>query len=91
MRAIVLPHRIEIQGARLLPHDTWENLLDELEVDHIPSFTPNGKRMSIEINPNGRMDAFIYRTKPMTEDHIIQILGKYDIVASVGSVDAASA
>lgn len=90
MRAIVGPSRIDIQGVRPLPHETWEDLLDELKAEHVPAFMPKGKRMSLEINPSGRMDAFIYRTKPLTEEEIIQILGKYDIVASAGSAVAAS-
>jgi hypothetical protein len=64
--------------------------LDELKAEHVPSLTPTGKRLSVVLNPSGRLDAFIYRTAAMPDEEAIRILGKYGISASVGSENAAS-
>jgi hypothetical protein len=90
MHATVRPNRIDILGAGAVAKGVWEPLLNELKAEHVPSLTPTGKRMSVVLSPNGRLDAFIYRTNAMPETRVIRILGKYGIQASVGSEDVAS-
>ena len=90
MHATVWPNRIDILGASAAGREVWEHLLDELKAEHVPALTPTGKRMSLALNPNGRLDAFIYRTTAMPDAKVIRILGKYGIQASVSSEQAAS-
>ena len=91
MQAHVWHHRIDILGASSFPNDRWEALLDDLKAEHVPSANPPGKRMTVAISPNGRMDAFIHRTAPMLDEEVIRILEKHGIPASLASESAASA
>jgi len=65
MHATVWPSRIDILGASAVAGEVWEPLLDELKAEHVSSFTPTGKRLSVVLSPSGRLDAFIYRTIAM--------------------------
>lgn len=89
MDATVWPTRIDILGAAL-PKEVWDPLLDELKVEHVPSLTPTGKRLSVVVGPTGRVDAFIYRTHPMTDEGVVRILKKYGITATIGSEPTSS-
>ena len=84
MEAIVWPDRVDILGAGGLPRDSWEPLLDELRAKHVPSFTPEGRRMAAVGNPRHGWDAFVYRTAPMRDEEVIGILAKYGIAAKTG-------
>ena len=84
MDAFVWPHRIDILGANSLAQQQWEPLLNELKAEHVPSATPVGKRMAVVLGPDGRTDAFVYRTAPMPDDEVVCILAKYGIVARIG-------
>jgi hypothetical protein len=83
MQATIWAHRIDILGANSLPKKMWEPLLNELKAEHVPSATPVGKRMAATLGPNGRTDAFIYRTVAVADEEVVQILGKYGIPASI--------
>jgi hypothetical protein len=83
MEAHVYRHRIHILGSSSVARDTWEPLLDDLKAEHVTGLTPHRKRIAVAVNPKGRIDAFIYRTKPMPDDEIVRILGKYGIPATV--------
>jgi hypothetical protein len=78
MEAQLFPDKIAILGAHL-PNDKWESLLDELKAEHIPSWTPVGKRMAVVLAPNMRVDAIIYRTTAMPDETVLGILKKYGI------------
>lgn len=85
MHAIVWPHRIDILGARAEGDGfSWNPLLDDLKAEHAPSATPHGKKLSVVLSPQGRLDAFVYRTAQMSDDGVIRILNKHGIEASVG-------
>jgi len=84
MEAIVWPQRIDILGASALCKEAWEPLLDDLKAEHVPSFTPTGKRLCVAVGPSGRLDAFIYRTIAMPDDDVVRILAKHGIDAIVG-------
>jgi hypothetical protein len=85
MRAVVWPHRIDFLGARAEGGGfSWEPLLDDLKAEHVASVTPHGKRLSVVLNPQGRLDAFVYRTARMSDDEVIHILNEHGIEASVG-------
>lgn len=84
MEAKVWPERIDILGASALGSEKWEPLLDELKAEHVPSLTPNGKRMSVVVAFSGRLDAFIYRTAPISDEEVVNILEKYGIPATAG-------
>jgi len=88
MNAIVWPNRIDILGSTLEKR-LWEPLLDELNAEHVPSFTPTGKRLSVVVSPRGRLDAFIYRTRQIGDDVVIRILAKYGIPAALGEQNPA--
>lgn len=90
MHATIWKDRIDILGSESLPKEKWEPLLDELKAEHVPSFTPVGKRMAICVT-SGRTDCFIYRTTDMSDEEIIRILRNYGIPASIGSEKAPSA
>ena len=85
MEAIVEPHRIVILGSSSLPKEKWEALLNDLKAEHVPSFTPPGQRMLVTLSPEGRTDAFIYRTNRMTDDEIVQVLSEYNIPSQMRS------
>jgi hypothetical protein len=85
MRALISPFRIDVLGATGLPKDSWESMLDELKAEHVPCFTPTGKRIAMAAGPTGRLDAFVYRTSSLSDGEIIRVLGKYGIPASVGT------
>jgi hypothetical protein len=89
MDAIVWPTRIDIHGASL-PKNSWDLLLVELKAEHVPPLTPTGKRLSVVVGPTGRVDAFIYRTKPMTDDEVLAVLNRHGIFAAIGSESSAS-
>lgn len=90
MQAIVWHHRIDILRANSVPKEVWESLLNELKAEHVPSFTPVGKRMAAAVGPTGRVDAFVYRTAPIADDEVIHILAKYGIAARIGVENAPS-
>jgi hypothetical protein len=79
MEAIVEPTRIILQGTSSLPKQDWECLLDDLKAEHVPQFTPTGKRMAVFVSPTGRIDALIYRTTEMPDDEVVRILAKHNI------------
>ena len=58
MHASVRRNRIDILGAVAVSKESWESMLDELKAEHVPALTPTGKRMSVVVSPNGRVDAF---------------------------------
>jgi hypothetical protein len=89
MRATVWPHRIDILGASGASKELWE-LLDELKPQHVPPVTPTGKRLSVVLNPEGRLDAFICRTPVLPDEEVIRILSKYGIEGSIGSENVSS-
>ena len=84
MNATVWHHRIDIHGATL-SQEEWNRLLDELKAEHVPSLTPPGKRMAAVLAPQGRMDAYIYRTQPIPDENVVRILSNYGIEASIGT------
>jgi hypothetical protein len=84
MEAHVRKDRIDILGAAL-PKEQWDPLLDELKAEHVPALTPARKRMAVVVSPNGRIDAFIYRTVTIPDEQVIRTLGKYGIPAAVVS------
>lgn len=84
MHATIWPHRIDILGTNSFAKDAWEPLLNDLKAEHVPSATPIGKRMAVTIGPNGRVDAFVYRTTPMPDEEVIRILAKHGIPATIG-------
>ncbi|MGH9711762.1 MAG: hypothetical protein ACRD5M_00475 [Candidatus Acidiferrales bacterium] len=90
MRATIWPHRIDILGANWLPQQAWEPLLNDLKAEHVPSATPVGKRMAVTLGPNGRTDAFVYRTTPIADAKVVRILQKYGIASSIGVENAPS-
>jgi hypothetical protein len=60
-----------------LSRDGWEALLDELKSQYIPSFYRYGKRMHVDVSPEGKHRAVIYLThKTVTVDDAIGILKK---------------
>jgi hypothetical protein len=85
MEAIVEPGRIAILGTSSLPKEEWETLLDDLKAEHVPAFTPTGKRMAVGVSPTGRIDAFIYRTTQMSDDEVVRILKEHNIPSQVRS------
>lgn len=84
MEAKVWPDRIDILGATAVRSEVWEPLLDELKAEHVPSLTPKGKRMFVVVTFDGRIDAFIYRTAPMSDEEVVNILEKYGLPATAG-------
>jgi hypothetical protein len=82
MHAIVRPTRIDIEGATAVATESWQPMLDELQAEHVPGLTPNGKRMMVAVTPSGRMDGSIYRTTSMADEDVIRILRKYGIEAN---------
>jgi hypothetical protein len=84
MKAEVLPNRIDILGASALRREAWEPLLNRLKAEHVPSFTPTGKRMCVVVGPTGRLDAFIYRTAIMSDKEVVHILKENGIPADIG-------
>jgi hypothetical protein len=88
MRAVIRPSQIDFLGASHLSKEEWESLLDELKTVEVPSLTPKGKRMLVVLNPDGRIDTFVYRTSQVPDKDIIRILAKYGIPASVEPEDA---
>ena len=46
----------------------------------MPGLTLTGKPMMVAVNPNGRVDAFIYRTA-MPDEAIVRVLENYGIEA----------
>jgi hypothetical protein len=83
MEATVEPGRIVILGTSSLPREEWETILNDLKAEHVPAFTPTGKRMAVAVSPAGRIDAFIYRTAQMPDDEVVRILTKQNIPARV--------
>jgi hypothetical protein len=81
MEAKVWRNRIDILGAVLPKNEILQALLDELKAEHVPAF-PTGKRMSVVVAPNGRIDALIFRTTAMPDKKVIRILEKYGIPAT---------
>ena len=73
MNAIVWHHRIDIHDATL-PEEDWDRLLDELKAEHVPSLTPPGKRMTVVLAPQDRMNVFIYRTQQISDEEVILVL-----------------
>ena len=88
MQAVIRPRRIDFLGASQLTKEEWESLLDELKAVEVPSLTPTGKRMLVILNPDGRIDSFVYRTSQIPDKDIFRILAKYGIPASVEPEDA---
>lgn len=63
-----------------LTHDGWEGLLDELKSQYIPSFYQTGRRMHVDVSPEGKHRAVIYFTsQTVTVDQAIGILKKRNI------------
>jgi hypothetical protein len=63
-----------------LTPDGWEALLDELNSHYIPSFYQYGKRLHVDVSPEGKHRAVIYFTPhTATIDDAIGILKKRDI------------
>jgi hypothetical protein len=58
----------------------WETLLDELKSHYIPSFYQRGKRIHVDVSPEGQTRAVIYFTShTVTMDEAIAILKKHHI------------
>jgi hypothetical protein len=83
MEAIIEPNRIVIMGTSSLPRKEWETLLDDLRAEHVPAFTPTGKRMAVAVSPGGRIDAFIYRTNYIPDGEVVRILSEHNIPSRV--------
>jgi hypothetical protein len=55
----------------------WEALLDELKSHFIPNFYQYGKRLHVDVSPEGKLRAVIYLTpQTVTIDGAIGILKK---------------
>jgi hypothetical protein len=55
-------------------------LLDELRSHYIPSFYQYGKRLHVDVSPEGKLSAVIYFTpQTVTMDEAIAILKKRNI------------
>jgi hypothetical protein len=64
----------------ILTREGWEELLDELKSHYIPSFYPHGKRLHVDVTPEGKTRAVIYFTpNTATIDEAIPILKKRNI------------
>lgn len=83
MRAIIYPDRIVILGTQILPKESGEPLLDELRAEHVPSWTPVGKRHVVVPGKAGATDTVIYRTHDIPDKEITRILAKHGIPASI--------
>jgi hypothetical protein len=58
----------------------WADLLDELKSHYIPSFYQYGKRMHVDVSPEGQLRAVIYFTpNTVTPDQAIAILKRRNI------------
>lgn len=74
--------RFDSPADNLSPEE-WEALLDELKSHHIPSFYQHGKRMLVEVGPEGKLRAVVYFTPQMvTMDDAIATLKKRKIAVS---------
>ncbi len=63
-----------------LTPEGWDGLLDELKSHYIPSFYQHGKRMHVDVGPEGNPRAVIYFTpQTVTLDDAIGILRKRNI------------
>ena len=60
--------------------DAWNALLDALKSQYIPSFYQYGKRMHVDVSPEGRPRALVYFTSnTVSVDEAIAILKKFNI------------
>jgi hypothetical protein len=58
-----------------LPNEAWEELLDALKSHYIPSFYQYGRRMHVDVSPEGKIRAVIYFTdRTVGMDQAIAIL-----------------
>jgi hypothetical protein len=63
-----------------LSPQAWDTLLDELRSHYIPSFYQYGKRLHVDVSPEGKLRAVIYFTpQTVTMDEAIAILKKRKI------------
>jgi hypothetical protein len=63
-----------------LTPDGWDSVLDELKSQYIPSFYQYGKRLHVDVSPEGKHRAVIYLTpQTVTIDDAIGILRKRNI------------
>jgi hypothetical protein len=85
MRAVIWPHRIDILGAQFVPREAWDPLLNDLRAEHVPSYTPTGKRLAVFGSRDGQINAFVYRTAPLRDEDVIKVLAKHGISASIGA------
>ena len=60
--------------------DSWNALLDALKSQYIPSFYQYGKRMHVDVSPEGKHRAVIYFTShTVSVDEAIAILKNFNI------------
>lgn len=66
-----------------LSSQAWDALLDELKSHHIPSFYQHGKRLHVDVSPEGKLRVVIYFTpQTVTMDEAIAILKVRKIAVS---------
>lgn len=81
MEAKIYRNRIDILGAKLSGEE-WESLLDELKAEHVPGFTPKGRRLAIVMGPASRIDAVVYRTTHIPDPELVRIFWRHGIPAT---------